>query len=186
MLFCDLRGYTSFADGVEPEELLAVLAQFHEAVGRLVKRFDATVGFLAGDCVQVFFNDPIEIPDPALRAVRMGCALREEMAELTPRWRKRGYDLDFGVGIAFGYATCGEVGFEGRSDYAALGTVTNLAARLSDEATGGQILISQRLYAEVEEDIDVEPAGDYTLKGFPRPIPAFNVLGVRERTATRA
>jgi DNA-binding response OmpR family regulator len=183
MFFCDLRGYTSFADAVEPEELLAVLGQFHEAVGRLVKRFDATVGFLAGDCVQVFFNDPIEIPDPALRAIGMGCALREEMAELIPRWGKRGYDLDFGVGIAFGYATCGEVGFEGRSDYAALGTVTNLAARLSDQATGGQILIPQRLYAEVEEDIDVEAAGDYTLKGFPKPVPAFNVLGVRPVSA---
>jgi len=180
MLFCDLRGYTSFADAVEPEELIAVLGEFHEAVGRLVQRFEATVGFLAGDGVQVFFNDPIEIPDPALRAVRMGCALREEMALLTPRWRKRGYDLDFGVGIALGYATCGEVGFEGRSDYAALGTVTNLAARLSDEATGGQILIAQRLYAEVEDDVEVESAGEYVLKGFPRPIAAFNVLSVGE------
>src|SRR5439155_11941783 len=153
MLFCDLRGYTSFADSVEPEELLAVLGDFHAAVGRLVDRFGATVGVVAGDGVQVFFNDPIEIPDPALRAVEMACALREEMAELTPHWRKRGYDLDFGVGIAFGYATCGEVGFEARSDYAALGTVTNLAARLSDEATGGQILVSQRLHAEVEDDV---------------------------------
>jgi len=186
MLFCDLRGYTSFADSVEPEELLAVLGDFHAAVGRLVDRFGATVGVVAGDGVQVFFNDPIEIPDPALRAVEMACALREEMAELTPHWRKRGYDLDFGVGIAFGYATCGEVGFEARSDYAALGTVTNLAARLSDEATGGQILVSQRLHAEVEDDVEAEPAGDYTLKGFPRPVPAFNVLAVRERTPTRA
>ena len=183
MLFCDLRGYTHFADSVEPEELLDVLGQFHQAVGRLVKEYDATVGFLAGDGIQVFFNDPIEIPDPALRAVRMACALREEMAELLPRWQKRGYDLDFGVGLAFGYATCGEIGFEGRSDYAALGTVTNLAARLSDEATGGQILIPQRLYAEVEDDVDAESAGDYTLKGFPRPIHAFNVLGVREKAA---
>ena len=183
MLFCDLRGYTSFADSVEPEELLDVLAQFHGTVGRLVKEYDATVGFLAGDGIQVFFNDPIEIRDPALRAVRMACALREEMAELLPRWQKRGYDLDFGIGLAFGYATCGEIGFEGRSDYAALGTVTNLAARLSDEATGGQILIPQRLYAEVEEDVDAESAGDYTLKGFPRPIHAFNLLGVREKAA---
>lgn len=185
MLFCDLRGYTRFADAVEPEELIAALEQFHAAVGRLVKQFEATVGFLAGDCVQVFFNDPIEIPDPALRAVSMACALREEMAGLTAGWRRRGYDLDFGVGIAFGYATCGEVGFEGRSDYAALGTVTNLAARLSDEATAGQILIPQRLYAEVEGEIEVEPAGDYALKGFPRPVTAFNVLGVRDRSAAQ-
>src|SRR5687767_15957326 len=102
------------------------------------------------------------------------------MAELTPAWRKRGYELDLGSGIALGYATCGEVGFEGRSDYAAIGAVTNLAARLADEATAGQILIPQRLHAEVEEDVDVEPVGELTLKGFRAPIPAFNVLAVRE------
>jgi adenylate cyclase len=181
MLFGDLRGWTSFADAVEPEELMRVLREFHDVIGTLVKRFNATVGFLQGDGVQLFFNDPIEIPDYALQAVRMGCALREEMAELTPRWRKRGYDLDFGAGIALGYATCGEVGFEGRSDYAAIGAVTNLASRLADEAVGGQILIAQRLYAEVEEDVEVEPAGEFTLKGFPRPIAAFNVLSVRDR-----
>jgi adenylate cyclase len=180
MLFADLRGYTGFVDSVEPEELIRVLGEFHAAIGRLVGRFEATVGFLAGDGVQVFFNDPVEIPDPALRAVRMGCALREEMAELTPLWGKRGYELDFGVGIALGYVTCGEVGFEGRSDYAAIGSVTNLASRLSDEATGGQVLIAQRLYAEVEEHVEAEPAGEYELKGFPRPVPAFNVLAVRD------
>ena len=184
MLFCDLRGYTSFADAVEPEELLAVLGEFHTAVGRLVKTYGATVGFLAGDGIQVFFNDPIEVSDPALRAVRLACELREEMAELTARWRRRGYDLDFGVGIAFGYATCGEVGFEGRSDYAALGPVTNLAARLSDEAAGGQILVSQRLLAEVEENVEAEAMGEYTLKGFSKPLPAFNIVGVRERAVT--
>jgi adenylate cyclase len=133
--------------------------------------------------VQLLFNDPIEVPDHALQAVRLGCALREEMAELTAVWRKRGYDLDFGAGIAFGYATCGEVGFESRYDYAAIGSVTNLASRLSDEATAGQILISQRLYAEIEDDVDVEPAGDFTLKGFRRPVAAFNVLAVRDRAA---
>ena len=159
---------------------MRVLGEFHETIGRLVRRFDATVGFLEGDGVQLFFNDPIEIPDAALRAVRLGCALREEMAELTPRWRKRGYDLDFGAGIALGYATCGEVGFEGRSDYAAIGAVTNLASRLADEATGGQILIAQRLYAEVEDDVEVEPVGEVTLKGFQRPVAAFNVVAVRE------
>ena len=180
MLFADLRGWTNFVDAVEPEELVRVLREFHDMIGRLVARFDATVGFLQGDGVQLFFNDPIEIADYALRAVRMGCAMRKEMAELTPRWHKRGYDLDFGVGIALGYATCGEVGFEGRSDYAAIGAVTNLASRLADEATGGQILIAQRLYAEVEENVEVEPAGEYTLKGFPRPIAAFNVLSVHE------
>ncbi len=180
MFFADLRGWTSFVDAVEPEELMRVLREFHDAIGRLVKRFDATVGFLEGDGVQLFFNDPIEIPDAPLRAVRLGCALREEMALLTPVWQKRGYDLDFGAGIALGYATCGEVGFEGRSDYAAIGAVTNLASRLADEAVGGQILIAQRLFAEVEDSINAEPAGEFALKGFQRPVAAFNVLGVHE------
>lgn len=180
MFFADLRGWSSFVDTVEPEELMRVLSEFHGVIGRLVKRFEATVGVLEGDGVQLFFNDPIEIPDAALRAVRIGCALREEMAELTPLWSKRGHDLDFGAGIALGYATCGEVGFEGRSDYAAIGAVTNLASRLADEATGGQILIAQRLYAEVENDVDVESVGEFTLKGFPRPVQAFNVLAVHE------
>jgi adenylate cyclase len=180
MFFADLRGWTNFVDAVEPEELMRVLREFHDAIGRLVRQFDATVGFLEGDGVQLFFNDPVEVPDAALRAVRLGCALREEMAELTPRWQKRGYNLDFGAGIALGYATCGEVGFDGRSDYAAIGAVTNLASRLADEAVGGQILIAQRLYAEVEDAVEVEPVGEFTLKGFQRPVPAFNVLAVRE------
>ena len=183
MVFADLRGWTSFVDTVEPEELMRVLHEFHDAIGRLVKRFDATVGFLEGDGVQLFFNDPIPIPDAPLRAVRLGCALREEMAELTPRWQKRGYTLDFGVGIALGYATCGEIGFEGRSDYAAIGSVTNLASRLADEASGGQILIAQRLYAEVEDAVAVEPAGEFTLKGFRQPVTAFNVVALREPAA---
>ena len=179
VFFCDLRGYTNFADSVEPEELMGVLGEFHDAIGRLVKQFDATVGFLAGDGVELFFNDPIEISDPALRAVKLACALREEMAQLRPRWLKRGYELDFGVGIAFGYATLGEIGFEGRSDYAAIGLVTNLAARLCDEAAGGRILISQRTLAEIEDDVEVEEAGTYELKGFARPVPAFNVMAIR-------
>ena len=183
MLFADLRGWTSFVDAVEPEELMQVLREFHGVIGRLVQRFDATVGFLEGDGVQLFFNDPHEVPDAPLRAVRLACALREEMATLTPAWRKRGYELDLGTGIALGYATCGEVGFEGRSDYAAIGAVTNLAARLADDATAGQVLITQQLHAEVEEDIEVEPIGELTLKGFKRPIPAFNVIAVREPAA---
>jgi CheY-like chemotaxis protein/class 3 adenylate cyclase len=183
MLFADIRGWTSFVDAVEPEELMRVLREFHGVVGGLVRRFDATVGFLEGDGVQLFFNDPVEVPDAAIRAVRLGCALREEMAELIPQWRKRGYDLDVGAGIALGYATCGEVGFEGRSDYAAIGAVTNLASRLADEAAAGQVLIAQRLLAEIEEHVEVEPAGEFTLKGFQRPITAFNVVAVREPSA---
>ena len=136
MFFADLRGWTSFVDTVEPEELMRVLGEFHETIGRLVRRFDATVGFIEGDGVQLFFNDPIEIPDAALRAVRLGCALREEMAELTAALAEaRDTTSTSAPGIALGYATCGEVGFEGRSDYAAIGAVTNLASRLADEAT---------------------------------------------------
>jgi adenylate cyclase len=180
MLFADLRGWTGFVDAAEPEELIRVLGEFHGVIGRLVKRFDATVGFIQGDGVQLFFNDPIEVPDAALRSVRLACALRDEMAELTPRWRKLGYDLDVGAGLALGYATCGEVGFEARSDYAALGTVTNLASRLADEAAAGQILIAQRLYAEIEDAVEVESIGEFALKGFQRPVAAFNVVGIRE------
>jgi adenylate cyclase len=178
MLFADLCGWTSFVDAVEPEELMRVLSEFHETIGELVRRFDATVGFLEGDGVQLFFNDPIEVPDAALRAVRLGCALREEMEELTPRWKKRGYDLSFAAGIALGYATCGEVGFDGRSDYAAIGAVTNLASRLADEAAPRQILIAQRLYAEVEDAVEVEPVGEFMLRGLQRPVAAFNVVTV--------
>jgi adenylate cyclase len=186
VFFADLRGWTNFVDGVEPEELLRVLREFHDTIGGLVQRFEATVGFLEGDGVELFFNDPIEIPDAPLRAVRLGCALREEMVGLTQLWRKRGYDLDFGAGIALGYATCGEVGFEGRSDYAAIGSVTNLASRLADEATGGQVLITQRLYAEVDDFVEAVPAGDFALKGFTRPVTAFDVIAVREAELTEA
>ncbi len=178
MLFADLRGWTKFVDAVEPEELMRVLSEFHATIGRLVTRFDATVGFLEGDGVQLFFNDPIEIPDAPLRAVRMACALREEVRRLVPQWRKRGHDLDLGIGIALGYATCGVVGFESRSDYAAIGGVTNLASRLADRAAGGQVLIAQRLYAEVEDPVDVEPIGVLQLTGFQRPVSAFNVIAV--------
>jgi adenylate cyclase len=180
VFFADLRGWTRFVDGVEPEELLRVLREFHDTIGRLVQRFEATVGFLEGDGVQLFFNDPIEIPDAPLRAARFGCALREEMAGLTELWHKRGYDLDFGAGIALGYATCGEVGFEGRSDYAAIGSVTNLASRLADEAIGGQVLITQRLYAEIEDAIEAVAVGDFALKGFSKPVSALDVVAVRE------
>ena len=183
MIFVDLRGWTNFVDAVEPEELMRVLREFHGTIGGLVRRFDATVGFIEGDGVQLFFNDPIEVPDAALRAIRLGCTLRHEMAELTARWQKRGYELDFGAGMALGYATCGEVGFEERSDYAAVGAVTNLASRLADEAAAGQILITQRLYAEVGDDVEVQSMGEFRLKGFQRPVAAFDVLGIREHAS---
>jgi len=180
VLFCDLRGYTAFAESVEPEELMRVLGQFHEGIGKLVQKFEATVGFLAGDGIEVFFNDPIECDDPAERAVRMGLAIRELMAELTPGWRRRGYDLGFGVGIALGYATLGQIGFEGRFDYAALGSVTILASRLCDAAADGQVLVSRRAHAEIEDAIEVEQLPDLTLKGFASPVPAVNAVGVKQ------
>ena len=185
MLFADLRGWTNFVDAVEPEELMRVLGEFHATIGRLVGQFDATVGFLEGDGVQLFFNDPIPIPDAPLRAVRLACALRDELEQLTPVWRKRGHDLGLGIGAALGYATCGQVGFEARSDYAAIGSVTNLASRLSDAAKAGQILISQRLYAEVENEFEVEAMGDLTLAGFQRPVAAYNVTGSAHRRASQ-
>jgi adenylate cyclase len=179
VLFCDLRGYTAFAESVEPEELMRVLRQFHVGIGELVRRFEATVGFLAGDGLEVFFNDPIECDDPAERAVRMGLAIRELMTELTPEWHRRGYDLGFGVGIALGYATLGQIGFDGRFDYAALGSVTILAARLCDAAGNGQVLVSRRAFAEVEDAIEVEQLPDLALKGFANPVPAVNAVRVR-------
>lgn len=178
MLFADLRGWTSFVDAAEPEELMRVLHEFHEVIGRLVGRFEATVGFLEGDGVQLFFNDPVETPDAPLRSVQLACALREEMTNLHTVWRKRGYDLGLGIGIALGFATCGEIGFDGRSDYAAIGSVTNLASRLADEAADGQILITQRLHAELDQHVDAEEAGAFALKGFARPVEALNVLAV--------
>jgi adenylate cyclase len=183
MLFADLRGWTNFVDAVEPEELMRVLGEFHATIGRLVSRFDATVGFLEGDGVQLFFNDPIEIPDAPLRSVRLACALRDEIALLTPQWRKRGHVLGLGIGIALGYATCGQVGFEARSDYAAIGGVTNLASRLADIARDGQILIAQRLYSEVEDDVEVEPMGELQLPGLQRPVATYNVTALRARAS---
>ena len=180
VLFADLRGYTNFADSVEPEELMGVLGEFHEAIGRLVKQFDATVGFLAGDGVELFFNDPIEISDPALRAVKLALrAARGDGGAARPSWLKRGYELDFGVGIAFGYATLGEIGFEGRSDYAAVGLVTILAVTPLRRGHRRPDPDQPAHAAEVEDEVEAEEVGAFTLKGFARPVPAFNVLGMR-------
>ncbi len=178
--FCDLRGFTAFSETVEPEEVMGVLREYHEAMGSLIFRFEGTLERFAGDGLMVFFNDPLPCQDPAARAVRMAVAMRERVGELAGRWRKRGHQLDFGVGIATGYATLGRIGFEGRFDYGAIGPVTNLASRLCDEARGGQILISQRVHAAVEELIEAEPVGEFELKGFHRPIMAYNVLHLKE------
>ena len=175
VVFCDLRGFTAFSEIAEPEEVMTVLRQLHAAIGALVNRFEATVGFFAGDGLMVYFNDPVPCENPPDRAVRLAVAMRDEVAELTKRWRLLGHDLDFGVGVAYGYATLGEVGFESRYDYAVIGNVANLAARLCDAAGGGQILVSSRVRAAVEDTAEVEPMGDRTLKGFHKPMPTFNV-----------
>jgi adenylate cyclase len=179
VVFCDLRGFTAFSETAEPEEVMGVLREYHTALGTLIFRFEGTLERFAGDGLMVFFNDPLPCPDPAAQAVRMTVAMRQQMDELTEKWRKRGHQLGFGVGIAQGYATLGMIGFEGRVDYGAIGPVTNLASRLCDQAQSGQILISQRVYAAVEKLVEGEPAGELSLKGFHKPVPTFNVVGMR-------
>jgi adenylate cyclase len=180
VLFCDLRGFTAFSEAAEPEEVTGVLREFHEAAGELINRFAATVGYLAGDGLMVFFNDPLPCADPAGSAVRLAVALRDRMAEVTTTWSRLGHELGFGVGIAFGFATLGEVGFEGRYDYAVIGSVTNLAARLCGEARSGEILIAPRVQAEVEQMVQSERFPDVSLKGFHKPVPVYSVVGFKE------
>jgi adenylate cyclase len=180
VVFCDLRGFTAFAETTEPEEVMGVLREYHTALGELIFRYEGTLERFAGDGLMVFFNDPVPCADPAARAVRMAVVMRQRVAELTDIWRKRGHGLEFGIGIAQGYATLGKIGFEGRFDYAAIGTVTNLAARLCGEAEGGQILISQRVYAAVEDFAVAEPVGELSLKGFVKQVPAFNVVALKD------
>jgi class 3 adenylate cyclase len=179
VVFCDLRGFTAFSETHEPEEVMVVLREFHETVGPMIFQFEGTLERFAGDGLMVFFNDPVPCQYPAIRAVRMALAMREGVNELIERWRKRGHKLDMGIGIAQGFATLGRIGFEGRFDYAAIGTVTNLASRLSDEAKGGQILISKVVYAEVGDLVQVESVGELVLKGIHNPVTAYNVLGLK-------
>jgi adenylate cyclase len=179
VVFLDLRGFTAFAETAEPEEVMGVLREYHAEMGKLILEHEGTLERFTGDGMMIFFNDPVHVPNPAERAIRMALVMRERVKELTLRWRKLGYDLDFGVGIAQGYATIGAIGFEGRWDYGAIGTVTNLAARLCGEAKPSQILVSQRLLGGVEELVEAEPAGELSLKGFHRPITAHNILRLK-------
>jgi class 3 adenylate cyclase len=180
VVFLDLRGFTAFAETAEPEEVMGVLREYHAAMGKLILEHEGTLERFTGDGMMIFFNDPVEVANPAERAIRMALAMRERVKELTVKWRKLGYELDFGVGIAQGYATIGGIGFEGRWDYGAIGTVTNLASRLCGEAKPSQILVSQRLLGTVEELVEVEPVGELSLKGFHRPVTAHNILRMRE------
>ena len=180
VVFLDLRGFTAFAETAEPEEVMSVLREYHAEMGKLILEHEGTLERFTGDGMMVFFNDPVPVPNPAERATRMALAMRERVRDLRVKWRKRGVDLDLGIGIAQGYATIGAIGFEGRLDYGAIGTVTNLAARLCGEARPGQLLVPQRMLGMVEELVEAEVVGELGLKGFSKPVSAFNVIGLRE------
>ena len=175
-LFCDLRGFTGFSESSDPEDVMALLRDYHAAIGEIIIKYSGTLERYAGDGVMVVFNDPVPVEKPALQAVLMALEMREVIGALTEKWRRLGHDIGFGIGIAHGFATLGTIGFEGRFDYAAIGTVSNVASRLCDEAKPGQILISPRVLMAVENAVTVEPVGEFTLKGIRRPLAAHNVL----------
>jgi class 3 adenylate cyclase len=176
VVFCDFRGFTQFSETVEPEEVLTVLRAYHKAMGELIAQHGGTLEHFEGDGMMVFFNDPIEMPDHELHAVRMAIAMRDRFSELSAAWKKKGYDLGLGFGASVGYATLGRIGYEGRYDYAAIGNVTIMASRLSSRAEAGQILVSQRLNAAIEDRIETRAIGELELKGMSRPTPAFAVV----------
>lgn len=182
VVFCDLRGFTAFSETGEPEEVIGVLREYHTAMGDLIFHFDGTLERFTGDGLMVFFNDPVPCENPAKNAIWMANEMRTTVAELNKGWKKCGYELGFGVGIDKGYATLGKIGFEGRFDYAAIGTVTNLASRLCEKAENEQILISQRVYAVVEDFAEVQKIGELSLKGLHRSITTYNVLKVKEQS----
>jgi adenylate cyclase len=182
VLFCDLRGFTAFSETTEPEEVMSVLREYHAVLGGLIHKHGGTVERFAGDAIMVLFNDPLPCSDPNMRAVQMAVEMRDQVGALTSRWRKHGHELGFGIGIAHGYATLGRIGFEGRFDYGAVGTVVNLAARLCADAKDGQILIDAKVQAAIEGTAGTEPAGELQLKGFHRPVRAFNVSALRIST----
>ena len=178
-MFVDLRGFTAFAETSEPEVVMAMLRDYHAEMGRLIVKHGGTLERFTGDGMMIFFNDPVPVSDPVERAILMAVAMRERLEEQNTAWRRRGWDLGLSVGIEQGYATIGAIGFEGRWDYGAIGTVTNVAARLCGEAKSGQILISSRVAGAVEELIDVQAIGPLALKGLLKPASAFRVLGLK-------
>ncbi len=179
-VFADLRGYTAFAETAEPEELLDVLREYHAAMGARIIEHEGTLEHFAGDGLHVWFNDPVEQPDHPLRAVRMAIAMRDDVAQLSAGWARRGYDLGFGVGISTGFATAGRIGYEGRYDYAAIGNAVVIAARLSGKATNGQVLMSQRTLAAVDDAVDAEAVEGLELKGVSHPVTAWSVTALRD------
>lgn len=183
-LFADLRGFTSFSEAAEPEEVLGVLREYHKAMGELIMEHGGTLEHFAGDGMMVFFNDPVLQEDHVERAVRMALAMRDRYAELAAGWSKRGHELGFGIGIATGYATLGRIGFEGRYDYGMVGFAVIIASRLSSAALANQVLLSPRSYADVAGLVDAEPVGEIQLKGFSRPIAPMNVLRMRDAPST--
>jgi PAS domain S-box-containing protein len=178
-LFCDLRGFTGFSETSDPEDVMALLRDYHAAIGEIIIKYSGTLERYAGDGVMVVFNDPVPVEKPALQAVLMALKMRDVIGTLTEKWRRLGHEIGFGIGIAHGFATLGTIGFEGRFDYAAIGTVANVASRLCDEAKPGQILISPRVLMAVEDTVTVEPVGEFALKGIRRPLAAHNVLAAK-------
>jgi len=180
VVFLDLRGFTAFTETADPEEVMGVLREYHAEMGQLIMAHQGTLERFTGDGIMIFFNDPVELPNPAENAACMAIEMQSSYAALAARWRKRGYDLYMGIGIAQGYATLGGIGFEGRQDYAAIGNVTNLAARLCGEAKAGQILVSQRVFAHIEDLVEAEPVEPLALKGLHQPVRAFNVVALKQ------
>jgi adenylate cyclase len=180
VVFLDLRGFTAFSDSAEPEEIMELLRTYHAEMGKIVFKYEGTLERFAGDGIMIFFNDPLPCEDHAERAVRMAVEMRSRAGELRAGWLKRGYDLDLGIGLASSYATLGNIGFEGRMDYGAVGNVTNLASRLCDEAKGGQILTNQKTLSRMEHIVESEPLSELQLKGFARPVAAFNIVRIKD------
>jgi adenylate cyclase len=179
VVFLDLRGFTSFAETSEPEEVMGVLRDYHTEMGKLVLEHEGTLERFTGDGLMIFFNDPIIVPNPAERALRMAMAMRDRVEELSMGWRNRGHELSLGIGMSKGYATIGAIGFEGRLDYGAVGTVTNLASRLCGEAKGGQVLTNRKVLSDIEHLVEFDAIGELHLKGFAKPVAAFNLTALK-------
>jgi class 3 adenylate cyclase len=178
VVFLDLRGFTTFAELSEPEEVMGVLREYHAEMGRLIVEYEGTLERFTGDGLMIFFNDPVAIPDAPERALRMAVSMRDRVEELSAGWRKHGHDLALGIGIAQGFATIGGIGFDGRLDYGAVGTVTNMAARLCGEAKGGEILTNRKTLSKFEHMVDASELGEVALKGFAKPVAIFSIAAL--------